>query len=334
MSIKKATINSISRNKTHRHTVMETIKEELYPETLFPIHNYPDVHALLFSLFLEIVKSRPELGKLYRGDKEHKRIRELTVELLAFKNVLLNHPRIVVLIYRRYIEKFIIYKHKKPAEREDILQEVLTRLIEKKIYQIQKKYDFNFKKIPSFTSYLMVSVRNIYIDIIRERMVRPLTAGDVDEINDIPDLRGDYKMINKLMVKEELIKLQTILILFYKTRAKLELCLKLKYRIPLRVEDVIRCFPDINEDDIQILMDDYKSARDKRLFEKILIVFNRYGSRENKSDTLRKWINVKTDEIIAHLNRTHKLKVYNSNNFADFVALYYRDIEGLGESVG
>ncbi|UCH92532.1 MAG: hypothetical protein JSV88_19860, partial [Candidatus Aminicenantes bacterium] len=43
----------------------------------------------------------------------------------------------------------------------------------------------------------------------------------------------------------------------------------------------------------------------------------------NKSDTLRKWVSIKVDEITAHLNRTHGCDVYNSKNFVDFVTLYY-----------
>ncbi|MCP4221027.1 MAG: hypothetical protein GY765_40735 [bacterium] len=130
-------------------------------------------------------------------------------------------------------------------------------------------------------------------------------------------------MLNKMVINEELARLQTILILYYKTRSKLELCLKLKYRLPVTRQDISGCFPDCSDEFINILTSDYKLIRDKQLFENILAVFNHYEGRGNKSDTLRKWINVKVDEIIGHLNRSHNCTVYDNKNFADFIALYY-----------
>ena len=331
---------STALSNNHRSTVIGVITDELYPEESFPPRNFPGIDTILSDLFIEVIKPRTNLWEMYNSGKEPGRIIEAAREILNFRNLLENHPHAIVLIYRKYIEKFISYKHANPDEREDIFQEVITRLIADKIYKIQKKYDFNFKtfdrfenleslkKISSFTSYLMVTVRNIYIDIMRERNIRPLTTKGVAGIDDVPDRHGDRKMINKLMLKEELAKLQTILLLYYKSRAKVELCLKLKYRIPVTRKDVEKCFPACNEKDINTLTQDFIFARDKRIFEKILTVFNFHEARTNKSDTLRKWINVKVDEIIKHLNRTHQCKVYNSKNIADFIALYYQNIKG------
>jgi hypothetical protein len=326
------TVVDISRTPTrtecHRYMVMEIITNELYPSENFPAKNFPNLHALLFGLFIDEIKPRKELWNDYTAGENAEQIRAEVRRILDFKNLLHNHPREVVLIYRKYIEKFIAYKYTNASDREDILQEILTRLIEDKIYKIRERFDFNFTKVTSFTSYFMVAVRNIYIDIMRERNVRPLTAGDVQEIDDVPDLKGDKTMINKLLLKEELVKLQTILILYYKSRARLELCLKLKYRIPLTRREIEKCFPNCREEDVQILTQDFSLMRDKRVFEKILAVFNYHEARENKSDTLRKWVNVKVEEIILHLNRTHDYKVYNAKNFADFIGLYYEHIGG------
>lgn len=324
--------HSPTRTDSHRYVVMAIITDELYPAENFPAKNFPNLHQLLFGLFIDEIKRRKEIWAAYTGGENSEGIKAEARKILDFKNLLNNHPREVVLIYRKYIEKFIAYKYTNPSDREDILQEVLTRLIEDKIYKIREKFDFNFTKVSSFTSYFMVAVRNIYIDIIRERNVRPLTSGDVQEIDDVPDLKGDKTMINRMLLKEELVKFQTILILYYKSRARLELCLKLKYRIPLTRRDIERCFPNCREEDIRVFTQDFSLMRDKRVFEKIQSVFNYHESRENKSDTLRKWVNVKVEEIILHLNRTHGSKIYSIKNFADFIGLYYEHIGGDGES--
>ncbi len=322
----------------HRNTVMDLIASELYPPDHFPPEHFPDLHTILFSAFVDSIKSRKELWNIYRSGINPGRVKEMVREILNFRALLSKQPQIVVLIYQRYIFKFITYKHRNTAEREDIFQEVLTRLFEVKIKKIQEKYDFDFhgqqlenlKKISSFTSYLMVTVRNIYIDIIRERNVRPLTSGGVREIEDVDavDKQGGKIMLNRLMIQEELLKLKTILLMYYKARAKLELCLKLKYRLPITREDVEKCFPRCTEAEVDTLMQDFTFTRDKQLYRIILAVFNQHEGRKSKSDSLRKWINVKVDEIVLHLNRTHNCSVYNSKNFADFIALYYQNIKG------
>jgi hypothetical protein len=38
---------------------------------------------------------------------------------------------------------------------------------------------------------------------------------------------------------------------------------------------------------------------------------------------LRKWISVKIDEMVTHMNQTHSHPVYTGKSFVDFVTLYY-----------
>ncbi len=310
---------------SHRRTVMLVLTEELYPEEKFPKKNFPNVHPLLMEHFTDAIKDDKKLWNHYSSGKDTESFKQIVRETLDFPVLLQKSPQVVVLMYQKYIGRFISFKHNRQDELDDILQEVITRLIEDKIYKIRDKYDFNFKKISTFTSYLMVTVRNIYIDIMRERKVRPLTGGEVQELEEVPDLTGEKMIINRLLLRDELAKLKTILVMYYKTRPRLELCLKLKYRLPVSSFDVKSCFPQCTEDDVGTLTQDFKRIRDKRLFEHILTVFNQHEGRDNKSDTLRKWVNVKVDEIISHLNRTHGHNAYNSKNFADFVSFYFDD---------
>ena len=308
---------------TYRPFVIETIKQ-LYPEESFPKNLFPDLKPLLLEFFLKEINSRKEQRELVRGDSGRKAAQDLAKKTLGFMNLLKNHPRMVVLIYRRYIEKFIYYKHRKIDEREDILQEVITRLIEDKIYKVSDRYDFNLKKISTFTSYLMVTIRNIYIDIVRERKIRPLTAGELQPVDELFNPADSENVMNRMLIEEELVKFQTVMKLYYKARPKLELCLKLKFRIPIGKKETSQCFPGCSREDIKMLTQDFKLVKDKTMFERVVLIFNRYGDKKSKSDTIRKWIFVKIDEIISHLNRTHNGVVYNRKNVGDLVSLYYQ----------
>lgn len=310
-------------SKLSRDIVFETIKQ-LYPEDAFPAKLFPGIHLLLYDYFVKTAHSQKESRELSRDGKDREKLEEMATKILSFKNILNEHPQTVVLIYRKCIEKFIYYKHGKLDEREDILQEVITRLMEDKIHKIRERYDFNLKKFSTFTSYLMVTVRNIYIDIIRERNIRPLTAGELQPIDNLFTGEKSEDMMNRLLIEEELLKLQTIMKLYYKSRPKLELCLKLKYRIPVGKEDTAQCFPGCRPEEIETLTRNFKLVKDKTMFEEIIRIFNTYEDKQSKSDTVRKWIFVKIDEIISHLNRTHGGNVYDRKNVGELVSLYYQ----------
>ena len=312
----------------NRNVVLQLIRSELYPEEEFPKNLFPDLATVLFDCFLEVIRSREELLEIYRHTANNTRIEQLAQEVLAFKNLLENHPQTVVMMYRNYIKKFIKYKHVNRDEWEDVFQEVITRLISGKIYRIREKFDFsyhyqNFPKKSFFTSYLMVTVRNIYMDILRERRVRPLTAGELQPMDETLDIVKDEQMLSRLVIGEEFIKFRAVLALYYKSRPRLELCLKLKCRIPLAGDDIHRCFSPCSAADLHALAQDFRGFKDKTVFDIVVPVFNRLEGTGNKSDTLRKWVSIKIEEIAAHMNQTHGYDVYNSKNIMDFVSLYY-----------
>lgn len=320
--------NNGFNSKESNDIVLKTIKQ-LYPEEKFPKKIFPDIYHLLIDLFKKEINLREDFREVYREKKARQKVAEMVFEILNFKNLLKDHPQTVVLIYHECIKKYIFYRHGKIDEREDILQEVITRLIEDKIYKIQERYDYHFKKISTFTSYLMVTVRNIYIDIIRERNIRPLTAGELQPVDNLFDGFESDNMMNRLLIEEELLKLQTIMKLYYKSRPKLELCLKLKYRIPIVKEDTNQCFPGCSMEEVKTLTRDFKLVKDKTMFEEVVRVFNLHEAKESKSDTIRKWIFVKIDEIISHLNRTHNTDVYDRKNVGELVSLYYQHKERI-----
>jgi hypothetical protein len=175
----------------------------------------------------------------------------------------------------------------------------------------------------------MVIVRNIHIDIIRERKNKMLRTIDIDDIRQpVPEPKLELTS-NKIFIEEELTKFQFILKMYYKSQPKIELCLKIKFRIPVVAEDILKCFPKCSRHDIDKLSQDFRFQQDKRVFETIINIFNQNEGKENKGDTLRKWISIKTDEIIRHLNHTHDYLVYNQKNISDLITLYFQDMYSI-----
>ncbi len=301
-------------------TIVDEAIDRLYPQERYSRAMFPDIYDVLRDLFFRQVKF-PDRQSATSDDAV---LREQALEILDFRNVLANHPHAVVLLYRYSIQKFIKVKYTAREESADMAQEVLSRLLNKKMDRIREKYDFNYQKMPSFKSYLMVTVRNICIDIIRERNARLLTAGNLDSIDDIMDAPGQNEMSRRLLIEEELNFFGALLETYFQVKPKLELCLKLKFRVPVKREDLKRDFSYYDDDSIEVLTADYRLVKDKKMFVRVNDVFNHYEQKKKKSDSLRKWIDVKVDELVAHLNNPHRGPVYDIDKFADLVRFYYQ----------
>jgi len=323
----------------NRNAVLRAI-QQLYPEDRYPKNIFPDLATVLMHHFLKQIKEHPNEQALYQDSDNPEPIESLAQERLSFRILLEQFPQTVVLMYRTCIKKFVQYKHPHNDEWEDLFQEVMTRLISDKIHRIREKFDFSYIsdanneegiKKSSFTSYFMVTVRNIYMDIVRERNVRPLTRGGVLSLEDTDEIYEEKNMLNQLVIDEEFKKLRMLLMLYYRSQPRIELFLKLKCRLPLDHLEIQRCFPQCNDEDIHILTQDFKGIRDKKMFDTVVPIFNRNEGRENKSDTLRKWISIKVDEMVAHLNKTHPSNVYTGKNILDFFTLYFERIQNPGK---
>ncbi len=308
----------------NQEILLNFIGNQLYPAEKYPRTLFPDLPKILYDQFIVIIRSKSDRWERFQKTTDPKILKEMVRDILNLKNLLKNHPHSLILIYRYLISKYIGSKHQKPEVKEDILQEIITRLLADKISKIQNRYDFNFKKIPSFTSYLMVTVRNIHIDIIREGKNRMLKTVELTETNQSPATNDFEPSKAQFFIEEELTKLHYILKMYHKSRLKIELSLKIKFRIPVGEEDVRQCFPGYTPQDESTLTRDFKFIKDKKVFEIINPIYNRYENKKNKSDTIRKWIAVKIDEIITHLNRTHDYDVYDFNNISDLITLYYQ----------
>lgn len=301
--------------------VQRYVEEYLYPAEYFPRHIFLDIDHILVSHFNQAVL--PAHQHLRVPERNPQALEKLAAEHLDVKSLLRDHPQILVNVYTPLIQRFLRQKIADPETQRDVYQEVVVRLLQKKLAGIYRHYRFDFDKKRLFSSYFMVTVRNIYIDIVREKSMLPNKEISLEDVRE-SGLVEDSPPIGRLIVEEELLKLNAILKMFYRSTAKIELCLKLKYRIRLNRREVLRSYPQCSEEEIESLSANYQQWRDHAVFKEIVPIFNRWEGKTNQGDTLRKWLDLKIEEIIGQLNRTHDRRVYNSKNFGDLLSLYYQ----------
>ena len=129
--------------------VQSYIKNVLYPEKYFSRTTYQGIDNLLISHFLSDINNSDKKKKIFQSGST-KKLQTLIDSILSFDQVLKNNPYLIVFMHKGFIERYVKRYQRNKDLHDDIIQEVLTRLLQTNIYRICDNYNNNFKKIPIF----------------------------------------------------------------------------------------------------------------------------------------------------------------------------------------
>ncbi len=218
-------------------------------------------------------------------------------------------PHALILKYqetiRIIVKKLILAGVFKASDFEDVVQEIISALLAK-IPAMQSQYN----GMSLFKTYFSVIVRNICMKE-HEKNRREIAAEDSEPGELAERTRGD----ENLLLEEESQRFRTIVTLYFRQRAKLLLCLKLHFRIPLTREDVEDWYPECASEDRRLLLEffgkNFDMMDDTEVFEALTPIMNRKESKSNTVDAVRKWTETKIREIIKLLNGNPQRRSHN-----------------------
>ncbi len=297
--------------------IKKIIDERLYPPDKFPRSLFPDLVQILTDLCKK------------KGVGTSGRLEETVIKYVSLKSLLYKEPGTLTVIYRNLIRRYVNKKHSEKNEIEEIVQEIIMRLLNSKIKGIRTHFDFGNPSFPTFTSYFMVTVRNTYIDIVRRESKRKKIFDNNMEIENFKDSKNSLT-INSLIIEEEINKLNIIMKLYHRSFPKLNLALKVKYRIAIDDSDIIACFPNCSKSDMNLLRNVTGFFLKKKM-ERVALIFNKYEGKSNNPDSFRKWTSIKLEEIKRHMNNIHPESPYNNATISDLIVLFYKWRERDGE---
>lgn len=309
-------------DERRKEAAKDCIRTVLYPESQYPPERFPDLVTVVLESYVNDLTKNSH----FRMDKADGReeIEKSVLDACHLERLLKEDPYTVVMMHRSLIEKFVSLRHLAYEEWEDIIQEIFIRLLSDKIYKIQKQYDFEYEGRSSFTSYFMVTVRNIYMDMVKSPNSRSQSVDLGKDISEIKFAIMQLDFTDIIVLRAEIKKLQAILALYHKIRPKLELVLKLKFRIDVNDTNIKSSFPNYDRNALEVLTRDYRLEKDGDVWEQVQVVFNRLEKTEYKSDSLRRWVNVKVKEVINLMNRTLNRSAYDESVLETLLNLYYQ----------
>lgn len=215
------------------------------------------------------------------------------------------------------VNKFVKSKAFTFENKEDIIQAINEQLLTDKIYKIQKHYNSTTKLTTYFTS----TVINLCYDIIKMNSKRIDIDYFDENINNYTENCPNQHII--LVLKEEVKKLEKILLLFGKKRIKLLLFLKVNYEIKISIEDLVNFDSSFSEiSDYSIEQINSKIPK-KNKYEIIAEVLKSFSDEISSADSLRKWTDEKIKEIILLLNGKPPIASYDSETLGILVEKYF-----------
>lgn len=254
------------------------------------------------------------------------------VELLMHKphDLLLYHTETIRIIVRQRV----LLGRMRSGDADDHIQTVQLRLLETKLKKMQEQYDGSAR----VSTYLSKIILNICIEI--ERAQKPRS----EELSDDDLLPGTSNTpLNETIVAEELNRFSVLLSTYGKSQSKLELCLKVIFRLNLTDVDILAyCRANsalsIDKHDGRMYAAPERAAllavlnrslrgeselTDKEIYTHLTPLFNACEGKSITPDAVRKWVDAKVAELLRILNGKHRRAAYTLSGLERLVELYY-----------
>jgi len=217
--------------------------------------------------------------------------------------LLKEHPDQLMASYQPIIETvvagFIRRGFFDRTEKMDVVQNVNTLLLEKKLSKIKE----HFNGSVYLRTYFSKVVYNTCLELTRKKARQPIITGEELLQHETSNLLNPEE---QLAIKDELRRVEALLKGFRKKEAKSLLCLKLYAKKWLDDSD-LEAYSKLGfHDELAMIrssfFENYEAMPDKSAYEVAVLLFNKLENKANSADSLRKWTNAIVDNMIAILN--------------------------------
>jgi hypothetical protein len=223
-----------------------------------------------------------------------------------------NNPNQLILELQDLID-IIVYQFIRSGyfnynEKQDVKQQINIELFNR-VDTIQ----IHYKGKSLLRTYIGVVIRNICNEILRDKKKSKYIL-----VENNLNFEGRYDDIDPLIMDEEMSRLRKIIELYFNKKYKLILCLKLKFKMVIELDD----FRNINKNitpaefgEFIDLINPYMDCPDNTMFMGLTLILNKYEHKDNTPDSLRKWVTDKINELIDILNGNPPTSNYNKESF-------------------
>lgn len=222
-------------------------------------------------------------------------------------------------IVKIVVSKFIARGFFSYDEQMEVVQQVNEALLSKKIESIQRNYNGSVL----LSTYFSKVVYNLCIEVTRKQ--KKVVRSEAVEVLE-KQAQDETSAFDKMVIKDELNRLQLILKTIIKPTLRLYIALKLyakavlfksDFHGELVVEDELyRAF-------IADFFDAYDDWNDKEVYKKAVPFLNKLTRKKADPDSFRKWLNMQIDKIIELQNGEPPRAFHNRDSIRILLQLFF-----------
>jgi len=187
-----------------------------------------------------------------------------------------------------------------PGEADDVKQAVAEGLLKR-----MESIRVHFNGSTLVRTYLSVIIRNICLEIRRTTGLGPQTVLGMPDDESL-SAGASEGPVNQALIGEAISTFKAILVQFGSNTPKLQLMLKLRFRLPVSTADILKWYPGCTRENLDSLLSafggNYESMPDHEVYRSMTPVMNEAEGKLNSSDALRKWTSAKIAEVLELLN--------------------------------
>lgn len=204
-------------------------------------------------------------------------------------------------------------------EKEDIKQSLLEKYLLKR-EKIAKAY--SGKAQPK--TYYSAVLYKMTCEVIRSELNNWKTIKS--EVNEMLKYNKDNSLSPEqaTIIHNEKDLLDKVLTTFGKERAKIELFLKVFYRVPVSNMDIKECYKNHKSNTSIALAGNMPEAKDKELYSDLAGLVNQYENKDVKPDAIRMYINKYINSILSRLNGKYQRANYSKETLGILFEIFSR----------
>ncbi len=209
----------------------------------------------------------------------------------------------------------------------DLTQEVLYIILEKKIHYIAQNYN---PDITTLQGYMSRIAFNICLELLKKQQNQPVFKNSLDNDTEqaletsYSNVTPESNLIEQEIIQTEVQRLKSYLKLFAKYKHKFILLLKLYCRIALSAQDLKNFAVGVSDKELndyyQQFCADYSSYSDKEIYQIITPLINQVEHKTNSSDSVRKWMDTKVLTLKEVMNQGAQYQ-YDTESFKNLIRL-------------
>jgi RNA polymerase sigma factor (sigma-70 family) len=239
-------------------------------------------------------------------------------------DLLLDNPGQFIVSYQPLIKivvRIFVRTHYIPEREYDDVVSYINEKLLLKIERIRSQYN----GVSLLSTYMSAVIRNLCLEKIREAH-----SGLVEEPSPYLEYAAysPANQINNIVIKQEIQRLSKVIETFMNDKSRLLFCLKIMYKVPVSEEEFFALEQADKKEQLDFLWNSFNIhsiIEERDQYKRLAALFSVIDGVERSTDSIRKWVHYRLNQVIAMMNGDPKRANYTDETVQLLFERYFSE---------